>query len=60
MDKNEICSAIDSVMRTLDNIQVRGVQNAGNLAGCFSILNDVLQCLCNCDIITKQEKRETN
>lgn len=58
MDKNEVMRRINAVMKTLDTgIEVRGVQNAGNLAGCFEILNEVAQFLAGCDItpISKEE-----
>ena len=42
MDKIEICNRIEAVCRTLDTITVTGIQNAGNLTGCYSILNDIL------------------
>lgn len=50
-NKDDVCQAITAVMRTLDTgIAVTGVQNAGNLSGCFMILQDVLGFLANCDI----------
>lgn len=58
MDKNEVMRRINAVMKTLDTgIEVRGVQNAGNLAGCFAILDEVAQFLAECDItlIPKEE-----
>lgn len=60
MDKNEVCQRISAVMRTLDTgIEVRGATNAGNLAGCFSILNETLDYLVNCNItpISEQEQK---
>lgn len=41
MDKIEILSRVDAVCKALDNISVTGIQNAGNLAGCFAILNEI-------------------
>ena len=42
MSMFEIRSRIEAVCRTLDTITVTGIQNAGNLTGCYSILNDLL------------------
>ena len=42
MSMDEIRSRIEAVCRTLDTITVTGIQNAGNLTGCYSILNDIL------------------
>lgn len=51
MDKNEIMGRLHNVMRTLDTgIEVRGVQNAGNLAGCYMILEEVVRALSGCEI----------
>ncbi len=59
MDKNEICQRIDTVCRTLDGgITVSGVRNAGNLAGCFSILQEVLAFLNMCEIVPPKSKDE--
>lgn len=45
MSMFEIRNRIEAVCRTLDTITVTGIQNAGNLTGCYSILNDVLLAL---------------
>lgn len=45
MSMLEICNRINAVCRTLDTITVTGIQNAGNLTGCYSILNDILLAL---------------
>lgn len=45
MSMLEIRNRIDAVCRTLDIITVTGIQNAGNLTGCYSILNDILLAL---------------
>lgn len=45
MDKKEIMHQIDAVCKALNNITVTGIQNAGNLAGCYSVLQDVLAAL---------------
>ena len=42
MSMDEIRSRIEAVCRTLDTITVKGIKNAGNLTGCYSILNDIL------------------
>lgn len=60
MDKNEVCGRINAVMKTLDNIDVRGVQNAGNIAGCFSILDEVLQYLSCCDIKLEEKDNKVD
>lgn len=61
MDKNEVISRISAVMRTLDTgIEVRGAQNAGNLAGCFAILQETLSILSNCEITEKKETESDN
>jgi hypothetical protein len=58
MDKNEVCQRISAVLKTLDTgISVTGAQNAGNLAGCFAILNETLEFLANCDIMPITEKK---
>ncbi len=60
MDKNEICQRIDTVCKTLDGgITVSGARNAGNLAGCFSILQEVLASLVQCEVIPPKNKDET-
>lgn len=41
MNKIEILNKINVVCNALDNISVMGIQNAGNLAGCFTILNEI-------------------
>lgn len=45
MSMLEIRNRIDAVCRTLDTITVTGIQNAGNLTGCYSILKDILVAL---------------
>lgn len=60
MDKNEVCGRINAVMKTLDNIEVRGAQNAGNIAGCFSILDEVLQYLSCCDIKLEEKDNKVD
>lgn len=59
MIKNEICQRIMAVCRTLDSgITVSGVSNAGNLAGCFTILKETLDILDRCEIIDSEKKVE--
>lgn len=41
MEKVEILNRVDAVCKALDNISVMGIQNAGNLAGCYTILNEI-------------------
>lgn len=56
MIKNEVLQRIDAVCKTLDGgITVSGAQNAGNLAGCFAILQETLAILSNCEITEKKE-----
>jgi hypothetical protein len=56
MVKNEVLQRIDAVCKTLDGgITVSGAQNAGNLAGCFAILQETLAILSNCEITEKKE-----
>lgn len=56
MIKTEIMQRIDAVCKTLDGgITVSGAQNAGNLAGCFAILQETLAILSNCEITEKKE-----
>ena len=45
MSMLEIRNRIDAVCRILDTITVTGIQNAGNLTGCYSILKDILVAL---------------
>lgn len=61
MDKNEVCMRIDSVCKTLDGgITVSDVKSAGNLAGCFAILQETLAFLVTCEISKPtQEEKET-
>lgn len=47
MSMIEIRSRIEAVCKALDNITVTGIQNAGNLTGCYSILKDILVALDN-------------
>lgn len=56
MIKNEILHRIDAVCKTLDGgISVTGVQNAGNVAGCFAILQETLAILNRCEITEIKE-----
>lgn len=56
MIKNDVMQRIDAVCKTLDGgITVSGAQNAGNLAGCFAILQETLAILSNCEITEKKE-----
>lgn len=56
-DKNSVLAAIGEVLRTLDGgIVVSGVQNAGNLAGAFMILNSAAQFLYRCEIVPPAQK----
>lgn len=56
MVKNEVLQRIDAVCKTLDGgITVSGAQNAGNLAGCFAILQETLAILSNCEITDEKE-----
>lgn len=56
MIKNDVIQRIDAVCKTLDGgIAVSGAQNAGNLAGCFAILQETLAILSNCEITEKKE-----
>lgn len=62
MVKNEIVQRINAVCKTLDGgIMVSGAQNAGNLAGCFAILQETLAILNHCEITeikeTESEKK---
>lgn len=51
MNKDEIMYRLGMVMKTLDTgIEVTGVKNAGNLVGCFSILEEVSKALAVCEI----------
>lgn len=57
MTKEEMIARLNAVMKTLDTgITVRGVENAGNLSGCFMILSEVAQALASCDIVSPEEK----
>lgn len=47
MSMIEIRGRIEAVCKALDNITVTGIQNAGNLTGCYSILKDILVALDN-------------
>lgn len=56
MINKDIMQRIDAVCKTLDGgITVSGAQNAGNLAGCFAILQETLAILSNCEITEKKE-----
>lgn len=55
MTMMEIRNRIEAVCRTLDTITVTGIQNAGNLTGCYSILNDILLALR--DIPMEEQKK---
>lgn len=59
MDKNEICMRIDSVCKTLDGgITISDVKSAGNLAGCFAILQETLAFLVTCEIsVPKKDEK---
>lgn len=43
MDKNNIIIKLDSVCQALNNVTVTGIQNMGNIAGCYSILQEIRQ-----------------
>lgn len=59
MDKNEVCMRIDSVCKTLDGgISVSDVKSAGNLAGCFAILQETLAFLVGCEISVPKEEKQ--
>ena len=61
MVKNDVLQRIDAVCKTLDGgITVSGAQNAGNLAGCFAILQETLTILSNCEINEKKEPESDN
>lgn len=61
MIKNDVMQRIDAVCKTLDGgIVVSGVQNAGNLAGCFAILQETLAILKNCKITEIKESESDN
>lgn len=58
MNKNEVCQRLDAVCKTLDGgISVRGVQNAGNLAGCFAVIQEILEYLKQCDIVPLEQDK---
>lgn len=60
MIKNDILQRLDAVCKTLDGgITVSGAQNAGNLAGCFAILQETLAILSKCEI-TEQKETESD
>lgn len=58
MDRMEILNRVDAVCKALDNISVTGVQNAGNLAGCFAILNEICVALQD-EAKSKEEENKT-
>lgn len=61
MIKNDVMQRIDAVCKTLDGgIAVSGAQNAGNLAGCFAILQETLVILKNCEITEIKEPESDN
>lgn len=61
MIKNDVIQRIDAVCKTLDGgIAVSGAQNAGNLAGCFAILQETLVILKNCEITEIKEPESDN
>lgn len=58
--KSEIIQRINAVMRTIDGgIEVSGVKNAGNLAGCYQILSEVMMMLNDSDIIPLEKKDDS-
>lgn len=61
MNKNEVLQRIDAVCKNLDGgITVSDVRSAGNLAGCFAILQETLAFLAICEIVQpEQENSET-
>lgn len=61
MIKNDVMQRIDAVCKTLDGgIAVSGAQNAGNLVGCFAILQETLAILKNCEITEIKEPESDN
>lgn len=61
MIKNDVMQRIDAVCKTLDGgIAVSGAQNAGNLAGCFAILQETLAILKNYEITEIKEPESDN
>lgn len=63
MNKKDILQRLEAVCNTLDNgITVSGVKNAANLAGCYTVLQEVMTALNDCEIVepnkeTKDEER---
>lgn len=59
MNKNEVLQRIDAVCKNLDGgITVSDVRSAGNLAGCFAILQETLAFLVSCEIIPPKQEDE--
>ena len=58
MTKQDIIQRINAVCRTMDTgITVTGIQNAANLAGCFSILQEILVAFQNEEIQNQSENK---
>ena len=58
-DKNDALQRIDAVCKNLDGgITVSDVRSAGNLAGCFAILQETLAFLVSCEIIPPKQEDE--
>lgn len=52
MTKDEILQRLEAVCNTLDGgIMVSGVKNASNLAGCYSVLQELLGVLRSYDFV---------
>ena len=52
MNKKDILQRLEAVCNTLDNgITVSGVKNAANLAGCYTVLQEVIVALNNYEIV---------
>ena len=55
MNKNELLQRLDSVCNALNNISVTGVNNAANLAGCYSVIQETMNKLGDYELV-KNEK----
>ena len=59
MNKKDILQRLEAVCNTLDSgITVSGVKNAANIAGCYTVLQEVMAALNNCEIV-EPDKEET-
>ena len=59
MNKKDVLQRLEAVCNTLDNgVTVTGVRNASNIAGCYTVLQEVIGVLQKCEIVEPEKEPE--